>query len=79
MFLDTTIMCLFLKNIQKLYPTSREIRQVGTEIIGLKSELAIIESISIINTLMNDVFNQPYKLILGNVLIFDKLKTIFTS
>ena len=62
------------KNIQKLYPTSREIRQVGTEIIGLKSELAIIESISIINTLMNDVFNQPYKLILGNVLIFDKLK-----
>ena len=62
------------KNIQKSYPTSREIRQIGAEVIGLQSEAAITELIILSDRIMKEVFKTPCKIILGNINIFNKFK-----
>ena len=64
-------------DIQKNYPSLREVHQIGAEMIGADTVMAICELLVLLDRILNEVFSVPYYLIIGDVRIFHAIQEHF--
>ena len=64
-------------DVQRNYPFLREVQQIGAEMIGADTVMAICELVSLADEILNKAFSTPYYLILGDVRIFKAVQEEF--